>query len=113
MKIIKSSWNNKDSFKLIPITEDCPYVEAIFDRDAKVLAVLSKIKKNTYQLVPKLDDAGEISYHKPTGKPKAERRLVETFHEYYITDSEDIKSFIKRFTTTEELEHFYAMIDAE
>jgi hypothetical protein len=45
MMLITSAWGSKKTFKLIPISPECPYNEAIFDVDNKVLAVISKQKK--------------------------------------------------------------------
>jgi len=90
------------SFKLVPITLDCPYVECMFSAKDKVLAVISKVMKQSYHMVPKLDDNGD---HIPVkGKPrpnnkeyKEERRLVDTFSEFYLLTPEEINGFIESF----------------
>ena len=50
-------------------------------------------------MLPRLTDTGEVvqikSGKKANGKPYAEeRKLIETYYEYYIENIEEIKSFI-------------------
>jgi len=90
------------SFKLVPITLDCPYVECLFSAKDKVLAVISKTMKQTYHMVPKLDDNGDqvpVKGKRPHGKPpyKEERRLVDTFSEFYLMTPDEINGFIESF----------------
>lgn len=101
MMLIQSTWNKGKTFKLIPTHLDCPFNEAIFDPDQKVLAVISKECKETYQMLPKFTEKGDVMYLKTpreNGKPYAEeRRLVDTYYEYYLEDKEDILKFIEQF----------------
>lgn len=53
-------------------------------------------------MVPKLDDDGQPmrlkTPNKQTGKThKEERRLVDTFSEFYLSDRADIETFIHMF----------------
>jgi hypothetical protein len=103
MMIITSSFRNVKSFTLIPATSDCPYVEAMYDPSSGILAVISKVMKQSYHMIPKLDDNGEHvrlkAPNKNTGKTvKEERRLVDTFSEFYISDAKDIETFIHLFS---------------
>jgi hypothetical protein len=88
---------------LISISKDCPYNEAIYDPQEKVLAVISKEKKEAFQLVPKFTDKGDVLYIKSprdNGKNYAEeRRAIESWYEYYLDNPEDIRSFISVFGT--------------
>ena len=59
MMIVTSSFRNVKSFTLIPATSDCPYVEAMYDPSSGILAVISKVMKQSYHMIPKLDDNGE------------------------------------------------------
>lgn len=101
MMLIRSSWNQAKTFKLIPILEDCPYNEAIYDPEQKILAVISKMSKDTLQMVPKFNDKGDVLYLKSpreNGKSYAEeRRTLDTWYEYYIEEPEDIKKFVNYF----------------
>jgi hypothetical protein len=58
--------------------------------------------KQSYHMVAKLDENGQPQRLKnpnpQTGKTvKEERRLVDTFSEFYLSDKSDIKDFINIF----------------
>ena len=100
--LVNSTFRNAKSFTLIPVSLDSPYVEAMFDPASGILAVISKVMKQSYHMVPKLDDEGNpMKLKKPnmqTGKTvKEERRLVDTFSEFYLQDKADIETFIHMF----------------
>lgn len=102
MMLVNSSFRNAKSFTLIPVSQDSPYVEAMFDPTSGILAVISKVMKQSYHMVPKLDESGQpIRLKTPnqqTGKTvKEERRLVDTFSEFYLSDRSDIETFIHMF----------------
>jgi hypothetical protein len=67
---------------MIPISESCPYVECIFDPETKVFVVISKIRKQHYICLPKLDDYGQPVYG--TKGMKQERHKIEVFQEFYV-----------------------------
>ncbi len=48
MMLISSSFRNVKSFTLVPVTDDCVYVEAMYDPTAGILAVLTKTKNNHF-----------------------------------------------------------------
>ena len=107
MMLVNSSFRNAKSFTLIPVSSDSPYVEAMFDPTSSILAVISKVMKQSYHMVPKLDDDGQPMRLKTpnpqTGKTvKEERRLVDTFSEFYLSDKLDIKDFINIFAINAE-----------
>lgn len=109
MMLVNSSFRNAKSFTMIPVSLDSPYTEAMFDPASGILAVISKVMKQSYHMVPKLDDDGQpIRLKKPnpqTGKThKEERRLVDTFSEFYLSDRADIETFIHMFAIN--AEHF-------
>ena len=102
MMLVNSSFRNAKSFTLIPVSADSPYVEAMFDPQSSILAVISKVMKQSYHMVPKLNDDGQPirlkSPNQETGKTvKEERRLVDTFSEFYLSDKKDIETFIHMF----------------
>lgn len=109
MILISSVWENQPTFRLIPILNECPYNECIYDPANKMLAILSKEKKETYHFLPKLDDNGDIlkvKQGKPRvdGKPYQEQRvMVPTYYEYFITGEEEITEFIKNFAFNEDI----------
>jgi hypothetical protein len=101
MMLIKSDWNQRPTFKMIPVSVDCPYVECIYDPESRVLALIGTTKKNVFHMMPKLDDNGDIVPRKIKSEGsktyKEERRTVETFQEYYISDSAEISQFVELF----------------
>jgi hypothetical protein len=106
MMVIKSDWNNQPTFKLIPLSKECPYVECIYDPQSKVLALIGFTKKNVFHMMPKLDDNGDIIPRKTRSEGskthKEERKTIETFQEYYITEAKDIKEFVSSFAINSE-----------
>lgn len=99
MMLITGSWGQKKTFKLIPVTPDSPYNEAIYDPDSKVLALIGKEKKQSMHMVAKLNEYGDITPMKvgkrTNGKDYAEeRKVLETYYEYYIDTPEEIKAVI-------------------
>lgn len=112
--LITSSWNEKPSFRMIPVETSCPYNEVIFDTELKALAIISKEKKDTFQFLPKLTQEGDLV---PLRKPRTngskfaeERKLVETYYEYFITEASEIEAFISRFAANSETFDYKAVI---
>lgn len=102
MMLVTGSWGNQKTFKMIPLSPDCPYNEAIFDRDSKVLALIGKEKKQSMHMVAKLDDNGDVKTmrigRRANGKEYAEeRKTLETYYEYYIENPDEIKSVVNFF----------------
>jgi hypothetical protein len=102
MMLVTSSFRNAKSFTMIPVSNDSPYVEAMYDPASGILAVISKVMKQSYHMVAKLDEDGQpIRLKTPnpqSGKTvKEERRLVDTFSEFYLADALDIEQFIHLF----------------
>lgn len=94
MLIITTKWNDKDSFKLIPITNDCPYAEGIYDVLTGTLALISTRFKQSFHMVPRLNEDGEVCPNKKPrkgGKNYQEQRVaLDTYDEYYVTKEEEI-----------------------
>ena len=102
MMLVTSSWGNEKTFKLLPISPECPYNECIFDVSTKVLAVIGKEKKESFHMLPRLTDLGDVQYLKvgkrANGKEYSEeRKMLETFYEYYVEHLEEIEEFVKLF----------------
>jgi len=102
MILLRSAFGSMKSFKLMPISSDCPYVECLFSPTEKIMVVISKYMKGSYHMVPKLDDNGDEIPVK--GKPrkngkqvKEERRLVDTCSEHYIITEEEIRDMVDMF----------------
>ena len=101
MMLITSSWGSNKTFKMIPATPDCIYNEAIFDLDSKVLALISKEKKENLHMVAKVNEWGDVVPMKigkrSNGKDYAEeRKTLETFYEYYVENIDEVKDIVNR-----------------
>lgn len=95
MMLVESTWQDTKTFKMIPISNDCPYVECIFDPSSKVFVIISKMTKTSLHMLPKLDEYGKaISGNKGA---KQERRSIDTFQEYYIEDVKTITEITYHF----------------
>jgi hypothetical protein len=101
MLLVTSTWGNKKTFRLIPASVEAPYNEAIYDPEVKVLALIGKDKKESFQMMPKLNELGDPQVLKigkrPNGKDYAESRVtVETYYEYYVENKDEITDLINR-----------------
>jgi hypothetical protein len=100
MMVYSTDWYGKQTFRMLPIDIKCPYNEVIYDPGTKVLAIISKEHKEKPQMFPKLNERGELIQRKGAtgadGKPLhvEERRMMDTYYEYYIENKEDILAFI-------------------
>jgi hypothetical protein len=107
MMLVTSSWGNDKTFKLLPITPECPYNECIFDVSTKVLAVIGKEKKESFHMLPRLSDEGDVQFMKigkrNNGKDyKEERKMLQTFYEYYVEHPQEIIDFLNMFAINAE-----------
>ena len=95
MMLVESTWQEGKTFKMIPISNDCPYVECIFDPSSKVFVIISKVTKTSLHMLPKLDQYGKaISGNKGA---QQDRKSIDTFQEYYIEDVKTIKEITDHF----------------
>jgi len=95
MMLVQSSWQENQTFRLIPITDNCPYVECIFDPGTKVFVIISKTTKQSLHMLPKLDDYGQVITG--TKGTKQDRHKIEVFQEFYIEDATAIENIIEHF----------------
>lgn len=101
MLLVTSTWGNRKTFRLIPAALDAPYNEGIYDPEVKVLALIGKDKKDSFQMMPKLNELGDPQVLKigkrPNGKDFAEsRQVVETYYEYYVETQAEIIDLVNR-----------------
>ena len=95
MMLVESSWQETTTFKMIPISKDCPYVECIFDPLSKVFVIIGNVTKTSLHMLPKLDEYGKgIAGNKGA---KQERRSISTFQEYYIEDIKSLTEVVNLF----------------
>lgn len=101
MLLITSTWSSSPSFRMIPVSDDCPYNEAIFAIGENTLAIIGKDKKQAFQMLPKLSPTGDYEKSKQpreNGSRVCEKReIIEAYYEYYITDHSEIEQFINLF----------------
>jgi hypothetical protein len=103
MMLVQATWQEKQTFRMIPISESCPYVECIFDPDTKVFVVISKIRKTSLHMLPKLDEYGQaVAGSKGM---KQERHKIEVFQEFYVEDAEAIEELIKTFAVNAKFDY--------
>jgi hypothetical protein len=109
MLLIKSVWNEGETFKLLPLTLDCPYIEGIYDPGAKVLVMISRVSMSKLHMLPKLDDNGDpapLKVKRANGRTvKEERKTVETFQEFYIDNDEAITSIVDIFAVNKDFDY--------
>jgi len=118
MMLITSSWGQKKTFKMIPATPDCIFNEAIFDLDSKVLALISKEKKESLHMVAKVNEFGDVVPMKigrrSNGKDFAEeRKSLETFYEYYIEDINEVKEVVSKLAVNSDTFDISSFVNAE
>ena len=102
MMLVNSSFRGAKSFNLIPVSKDAPYIEAMFDPSSGILACIGVNSKQSFHMVPRLNDEGQPMRlkvpNKTTGKTVKEQRVSQqTYSEYYISDKADIEDFINIF----------------
>lgn len=101
MMLVTSTWGNQTTFKMIPVTTECPYNEAIYDPEVGILAIVSKDKKQSLKMTPKLNEVGDIEPTKgirPNGKNFKEQRVsLENYYEYHIQKESEIVEFVNHF----------------
>ena len=101
MMLVQATWNDKQTFRMIPISDSCPYVECIMDPDTKVFVIISKITKTTLHMLPRLDDNGDAVAPKTkraNGRNvREERSKIETFQEFYIEDFNAVNDLVNLF----------------
>lgn len=117
MTIVSSTMNDIPTFRMIPISKECPYNEIIYNPVDKLLAIISKEKKESLKLIPKLNDAGDCIMTTPffarnVGAPGylEERTKLETYYEYYISDKKEIIDFVTLFANNSDTFNFSKLL---
>ena len=120
MMLVQATWNDKQTFRMIPTSDTCPYVECIMDPDTKVFVIISKITKTTLHMLPKLDDNGDpmvTKVKRPNGRQvREERAKIETFQEFYVEDMAAVHELVNLFAInakTFDYKQFIAAVEEE
>lgn len=105
MMLVTGNWGPVKTFKMIPIDKDAPFIECIFNPTLKILALIGTHKKDQFHMVERLNEDGEPQLKKnpknEEDKYKKQRVSTETFSEYYLSEKEEIKLFIKNMAVNE------------
>jgi hypothetical protein len=101
MMLLTTYWGEDKTFKLMPITPDCPFTEVLYDPKTDMLVAISNNPKTTLQMVPKLDDNGnaqKASKPRDNGKSYKEKQVqMELLQEFYFTERDEAISFVEMF----------------
>lgn len=81
MRIYKTDFDGKTTFRLIPMSKSCPFIDIIYNINEEILIIISKDKKENPILLPANNNEKEI--------------IMDTYYEYYIEDKDDIKKFVE------------------
>lgn len=112
MMLVQATWQEQQTFRMIPISDNCPYVECIFDPGTKVFVIISKIKKTSLHMLPKIDDYGQAV--SGTKGMKQERHKIEVFQEFYIEHVEAMEEIIKQFAVNaKKFDYKKFMVDSD
>tara|TARA_R110002126_G_scaffold79669_6_gene197679 strand:- start:1567 stop:2058 length:492 start_codon:yes stop_codon:yes gene_type:complete len=109
MLLITTFWQDYETFKLMPITDDCPFIEVIYERHTEMLIVLNKHYKDNFHMVPKLTDTGDTELMKPNQSQrnnqksfKEKREKLHTYTEYFMINKDEQAEFIAMFAVNHE-----------
>ena len=101
MLLHTSYWGERNTFKMLPVTQECPYAEVIYDPTTTLLVIISKISKENLQFVPKINEQGDmvpVKRPRTNGKNYCESRIsMQLLHEYYLTTKEEQEAFVEQF----------------
>lgn len=116
MMLVQATWNDKQTFRMIPVADSCPYVECIFDPDTKVFVIISKLTKQSLHMLPKLDDNGDPLQTKnlrPNGRNfREERHKLEVFQEFYVEDKNAMEDLVSSFAVNNKTFDYKKFLDA-
>lgn len=107
MLLVTAPWSREENtFRLIPATNNCPYLDVVYNKEKKALEITSMFKRTEFVLFAKIDDNGDIEKRKTpktdpeTGEQmlyKQERKNAEIIQKYFILDQTEIISFVETF----------------
>lgn len=90
----RSYVRDNESYSLLPLSDDAVFVDAMFYPDQGVLLLLTKLSKEKFQVVPKINSYGEVEKDpKARNREKAERVRLDSNYEHYLYELSDIQWF--------------------
>lgn len=115
MLIISSERKGFPTFRMIPLTIDCPFGEIVYVPDAKALQILYKHTVEGLHMMPKLDDNGEpmINAKAPKGSNlyKQERKTLSVPQDAYIYNPTEIEEFVQMFAVNDKFNYKVFMVE--
>ena len=110
MLLVSSHREGVPTFRMMPLTNDCPYLEAVYIPQVKAIVVFLKHAIEGLHMVPKIDDSGDMIQRikggaKDQSPYKQERKLLKVSHECYIYNPPEIENFIKIFAHNSEFDY--------
>jgi hypothetical protein len=115
MMLVTSRRDGAPTFRMIPVSLECPYIEATYIPQARAMVIFLKDQVEGFHMVPHLDSNGDpvksLSKRSDGSPYKQERRTIKTCHEAYITEKEEIKSFVEMFACNLDFDYQKFMID--
>lgn len=99
MMAISVDIGGQASFRMIPVTKTCPYLEAIYLPDRQILVLLSPHKKDTISALDDFDKIEDKNTVKNLYKEQfinKEHFIMEAWHEYQITNIKEIIFFVSQ-----------------
>jgi hypothetical protein len=98
MMLYTTATNGDKTFSLIPLSDNCPFNEAIYMPKLEALAVLSKSTRDTFTMMERLDENGNPTAQVGKGgdstKAKMQRVQISSPWEYFIHEKEEIRDFV-------------------
>lgn len=96
----KSKIREKNTYCLLPISGEAVFVDGLYYPDEKFLLLLSKDTRDRFQMVPRINDFGDVVYEKgKEGKMRQDRLMMNSNYEYYIHESQNIRWFAENYVT--------------
>lgn len=103
MLIVNGVFKEANTFRLIPLTDDCPYVEMIYDVPGRALFLVNKVVKDTIDYIEKIDNKGHIVFTKVKEVteykqvPAVERCIVRVNYNTTIINEQEIITIVELF----------------
>lgn len=110
--IYSGTWQGQQTFRLMPTSEDCPYMEGLFDPANKVLVIITKATATKMHKVEKLDNSGNSYKDKKTSQTAMKEVMFETPIEHYLMSKDEILNFLSLFAINladHDIEKFFAV----
>lgn len=115
MLLITSQREGAPTFRMMPLSNECPFIEGVYEPRAMALVLFYKHQVQGLHMVPQIDSNGEmVRAPKPAkdGNPyKQERKLLSTAHEAYITDKKEIADFISMIAYNQDFDYKKFVVD--